>query len=231
MDSKYATCAVCPYEYSERYCMREQGKGPENCPSLVHKDLKERALEALKSPDVFEFARQASLQEGAGYNNRDKGYSHISPLKPRIVELIEFAHRMKFQRLGLVFCVGLRHEAALVHNILQNNNFETVSVVCKAGRVSKQELQLEQKDHVDKTAANETMCNPILQAFVLNHYHTELNVLLGLCVGHDSLFIKYAEAFTTVLAVKDRLLGHNPLAAVYQYDSYYRYLKNQIISS
>ena len=50
----------------------------------------------------------------------------------------------------------------------------------------------------------------------------ELNVLLGLCVGHDSLFFRYAEAPVTVLAVKDRVTGHNPLAAVYLSGSYYR---------
>jgi uncharacterized metal-binding protein len=69
------------------------------------------------------------------------------------------------------------------------------------------------------------MCNPILQAQVLNSEQTELNILLGLCVGHDSLFLKYAEAPCTVLAVKDRVTGHNPLAALYTLDSYYRALK------
>ena len=54
---------------------------------------------------------------------------------------------------------------------------------------------------------------------------TEFNILLGLCVGHDSLFLKYADAPCTVLAVKDRVTGHNPLAAVYTIDSYYRALK------
>jgi uncharacterized metal-binding protein len=68
------------------------------------------------------------------------------------------------------------------------------------------------------------MCNPVLQAMVLNKGKTEFNVLLGLCVGHDSLFFKYAEAPCTVLAVKDRLLGHNPLAAIYNLDHYYRCL-------
>jgi len=53
-------------------------------------------------------------------------------------------------------------------------------------------------------------------------------VLLGLCVGHDSLFFKHATAMGTVLAVKDRLLGHNPLAAIFQYESYYRYLKKPL---
>ena len=71
----------------------------------------------------------------------------------------------------------------------------------------------------------EAMCNPVLQAFVLNEEQSEFNVLMGLCVGHDSLVFKYAKAPCTVLAVKDRLLGHNPLAAIYNIDSYYRAIK------
>jgi uncharacterized metal-binding protein len=69
------------------------------------------------------------------------------------------------------------------------------------------------------------MCNPVFQAKLLNHEKTELNILLGLCVGHDSIFFKYAEAPTTVLAVKDRVTGHNPLAAIYLSDSYYQKIK------
>ena len=69
------------------------------------------------------------------------------------------------------------------------------------------------------------MCNPIGQAMIMNEAKTQFNVVLGLCVGHDSLFFKYSEALCTVLAVKDRLLGHNPLAAIYTSDSYYKFLK------
>jgi uncharacterized metal-binding protein len=69
------------------------------------------------------------------------------------------------------------------------------------------------------------MCNPIAQAFILNETGSEFNILTGLCVGHDSLMFKYAEAPCTVLAAKDRLLGHNPLAAIYTLDSFYRSLK------
>ena len=46
----------------------------------------------------------------------------------------------------------------------------------------------------------------------------------GLCVGHDSLFYKYAEALTTTLITKDRVLGHNPAVALYQTASYYKRL-------
>jgi uncharacterized metal-binding protein len=72
---------------------------------------------------------------------------------------------------------------------------------------------------------DEAMCNPIFQAKLLNHSKTEFNILMGLCVGHDSLFFKNAEAPTTVLAVKDRVTGHNPLAAIYLSESYYRKIK------
>ena len=68
------------------------------------------------------------------------------------------------------------------------------------------------------------MCNPILQAKMLNHAKTDLNVVVGLCVGHDSLFYKYSEALTTTAVTKDRVLGHNPAAALYTADSYYKKL-------
>ncbi|HNV64302.1 MAG TPA: DUF1847 domain-containing protein, partial [Smithellaceae bacterium] len=71
---------------------------------------------------------------------------------------------------------------------------------------------------------HETMCNPIAQALIVNRQKTQFNILLGLCVGHDSLFFKYAKAPTTVLAVKDRVTGHNPLAAVYTSGSYYAWI-------
>jgi uncharacterized metal-binding protein len=66
------------------------------------------------------------------------------------------------------------------------------------------------------------MCNPIGQALLLNNENTDLNIILGLCVGHDSLFIKYSNAPVTVFAVKDRVLAHNPLGALYLADSYYK---------
>ena len=90
-----------------------------------------------------------------------------------------------------------------------------------------------QDNYIDMTAMDnsamihcfEPMCNPIVQAFLLNEGKTAFNVMMGLCVGHDSLFLKYAEAPCMVFAVYDRLLGHNPLAAIYNIDNYYRSLK------
>jgi uncharacterized metal-binding protein len=97
-------------------------------------------------------------------------------------------------------------------------------VLCKAGRTSKDRIGIKDEDKINQ-GTDETMCNPVFQAKLLNHEKTELNILLGLCVGHDSIFFKYAEAPTTVLAVKDRVTGHNPLAAIYLSDSYYYKIK------
>lgn len=217
-------CAACAFDWAERACRRPGGKGPANCPTLRDRALADRAL-ALTTGEDLEFARQASRQEAAGYGGREAGYARVRPLKPRIQELAEFARRMGCRRLGLAFCIGLRKEAAVVRDILAVQGFEVVSASCKAGRAGKSLLGLGPGDQVDPTARAETMCNPVFQALLLNEYGAELNVLLGLCVGHDSLFIKHAAAPVTVLAVKDRLLGHNPLAAVYHCDSYWRSLK------
>jgi uncharacterized metal-binding protein len=217
-------CAACPFDWSERACRRPGGKGPAGCPTLRQRKLAKQA-QALTCGEDLEFARQASRQEASGYAGREGGYARVRPLKPRIQELMEFASRMGYRRLGLAFCIGLRKEAAVVRDILAAHGFTVVSASCKVGRAEKSLLGLGPEDQVDPGASAETMCNPVFQAMLLNEHGAELNVLLGLCVGHDSLFIKHATAPVTVLAVKDRLLGHNPLAAIYHCDSYWRSLK------
>ena len=68
------------------------------------------------------------------------------------------------------------------------------------------------------------MCNPIMQAKLLNKAKTDLNVVVGLCVGYDSLFYKYANGINTTLVTKDRVLAHNPIGALYQARAYYKKL-------
>lgn len=180
-------------------------------------------MDALQSGETREFARQASIQEGSGYGNKKDGYGAVRPMKPRILEIVEFSKRMNYHRLGLAFCIGLRREARVVHNIFERHGLEVISIACKVGRAPKELLGLTEADKVSP-GSFESMCNPVLQALLANRHGCEFNVLLGLCVGHDSLFFKHADAPCTVLAVKDRLLSHNPLAAIYQIEGYYRYL-------
>ncbi|MHC1726985.1 MAG: DUF1847 domain-containing protein [Syntrophobacteraceae bacterium] len=225
MKDKQPQCAACPYDWAERLCRKKDGKAPKNCPTARHQELVKHSVNEVQCGLMSEFARAASIQEGEGYADKDKGYGSVRPIKPRILETIEFAKKMNYQRVALIFCVGLRKEAAIVHEVFENHGLDVISVACKVGRVPKEVMGITEDQKVSP-GSFESMCNPILQAILANHYKSQFNILLGLCVGHDSLFFKHAEAPTTVLAVKDRLLGHNPLAAIYQYDSYYRYLKN-----
>jgi uncharacterized metal-binding protein len=224
MEDRKPQCALCPYDWSERLCRNEHGKAPKDCPTARHQDLAEESVKEAQSESVCEFARQASIQESEGYTDKGKGYGSVRPIKPRILEVMEFAKRMSYTRVALIFCVGLRKEASVVHKIFEGHGLDVASIVCKVGRAPKEVLGLGQDQKISP-GSFESMCNPILQARLANRYKSQFNVLLGLCVGHDSLFFRYAEAPCTVLAVKDRLLGHNPLAAIYQFESYYRYLK------
>jgi uncharacterized metal-binding protein len=151
----------------------------------------------------------------------------MQPTKTRIQEIWEFARRMGYKRLGLAFCLGLVKEASVVQDILEAHGFEVVSVLCKAGRTEKGVIGIKDEEKIHQ-GTDEAMCNPIYQAKLLNHEKAEFNILIGLCVGHDSLFFKYAQAPTTVLGVKDRVTGHNPLAAIYTTDTYYRKIKHNM---
>jgi uncharacterized metal-binding protein len=224
MAPDYAQCGKCSIKKVNRFCMNKNGKAPKNCPTQKCESTVLRALDEMRKPENYNFVRNASIQEGEGYGNKELGYALVKPIKPRIQETIEFAQKMNFRRLGLVFCIGLNKEAQAVDRLLCDNGFEVVSVCCKVGKLPKEEIGVNEQQKI-QPGRFESMCNPIAQALVLNEDRSEFNILMGLCVGHDSLMLKYAQAPCTVLAVKDRLLGHNPLAAIYTLDSYYRSIK------
>jgi len=184
----------------------------------------ERAGAEYRKPDVGEFARQASIQEFEGYMDLPEGKT---PRNPRVEETIQFARKMGYRRLGIAFCAGLRDEARTLHEILVRRGFEVVSVCCKAGGVPKETIGITGEQKIAGPEQWETMCNPIAQAMLLNEAESALNIVVGLCVGHDSLFFKYATAPTTVLIAKDRVLGHNPATGLYLSRSYYRKLRRQ----
>lgn len=224
MKSEWPQCARCGIPPADRLCQNENGRAPDFCPTAHCGPAVEAALSEMAGPDMREFARNASIQEAEGYGDRERGIAYAHPIKPRLLETIEFAKRMRYRRLGLAFCIGLRKEARVVEKLFTDNGFETVSVLCKLGRRDKGLIDIADDQKIN-VGAFEPMCNPIAQAMVMNEAETDFNVVLGLCVGHDALFFKYSDAMCTVLAAKDRLLGHNPLAAVYNIDSYYRSLK------
>lgn len=137
---------------------------------------------------------------------------------------------MGYKKLGMAFCGGLTHEASILSEILEKHGFEVVAVSCKVGGVPKERIGVRDEEKI-RIGEFEPMCNPITQAKILNQAKTDFNVMLGLCIGHDSLFLKYIEGLTTVFAVKDRVTGHNPMAALYTSRSYYQRLKKMEFGS
>ncbi len=130
--------------------------------------------------------------------------------KTRLEELIIFCKEMDYKRLGVAFCLGLQQEAQVLCSLLRKH-FTVNSTCCKVCGVAKEDFGLKK---VDKNKY-EAMCNPIMQAEVLAKNNTELNIIVGLCLGHDILFAKYSKAPITTLIVKDRVLAHNPAGALY----------------
>lgn len=214
-DPTCAKCAkvVCDTQYSDQ--------GPSNCPTKSKRSAIERTLAEYQKPEVREFARQASIQEFEGYMNLPEGKT---PRNPRVEEVAQFAQKMGYRRIGIAFCAGLRNEARVLTTILENRGFVVVSVCCKVGGTPKETIGITEEQKIAGPGVWETMCSPIVQAEILNAEKTEFNIVVGLCVGHDSLFFKYAQAPTTVLIAKDRVFGHNPAVGLYLSQSYYRKL-------
>ncbi len=195
-------------------CREEAVELPDGCPMLVDKDIIEEAGRALLADeDRLHLAASASRVEAEGYCEWT-----------RLREVMELARRLGVTRLGIACCVGLRKEAAIAQSIFEAQGFEVASAICKLGRMPKESLGLADEEKI-RPGGFESACNPVAQAMVLDAADVGLHVIIGLCVGHDSLYFMTAKAPVTVLVAKDRVTGHNPAAALYTAHSYYRQLK------
>jgi len=136
----------------------------------------------------------------------------------RLEELIEFAKRMGYRRLGVAFCIGLSEEAKLLMKPLERQ-FDVSTVCCKVCGLTDDSL----RDLKESKGMSRASCNPVGQAQTLNDDQTDLNIIVGLCIGHDILFTQHSKAPVTTLIVKDRVLAHNPAGALYS-----RYLRRRL---
>ena len=200
------SCAQCAIEACR---WGNLDKMPKNCPMRDPEFFQQVVTEYFK-PENHDFFLTSTAVEFLGYCRW-----------PRLREVAEFSKRMGYTRLGLAFCVGLHKEASIVDRVLRKQGFEVVSVACKTGNIHKVDIGYS-PDMLLRPGTREAMCNPIAQAKLLNQQQTQFNICLGLCVGHDSLFYKYSDAPVTTLVAKDRVTGHNPAAAIYCADSYFK---------
>ena len=191
-------------------CLFQNSTYPDFCLSThLDQDLLAEAMKEYEKPEIKKIALSAAEVEADNYCKMT-----------RIEETIEFAKKIGAKKIGVATCAGLVKESRMVVRILRKRGFEPISIACKCGTQKKVDIGAPERCE----AVGVYMCNPILQAKYLNSQHTDLNILVGLCVGHDSMFYKYADAPVTTLIAKDRVLGHNPVAALYQAEQYYHRL-------
>ncbi len=66
--------------------------------------------------------------------------------------------------------------------VLEKQGFIVVSAVCECGAVDKTKLGMDKKYKIGNPEEFESVCNPFLQAELLNRAKTEVNVIVGLCL-------------------------------------------------
>ena len=185
---------------------------PQDCPRKNYPRALKQTLERNRNDPAIQkinIACEEVLKRG-----RDAlGYNWT-----RVRELIEYARLLGYRKIGIAGCVGLIDESKILGRILKEAGFKVVLVSCMAGGTTRSKFGLKEREN----ASSQVVCNPLMQAEVLNEEKTELNVMVGLCLGHDILFIRNSKADVTPLIVKDRVTGHNPVAALYTSQTYYK---------
>jgi len=195
-------------------CYRTEKKFPSEC---LTTDLSDKELDEVK--ELYKNDEFVSKISSAAAEIEGTYYGKIT----RVEEIIAFARKIDVKKIGIATCIGLMNEAKIFSKILKVKGIESYTVICKVGAIDKTEVGIPEVLKVQK-GCHESLCNPVLQAKLLAKQKTDLNVIVGLCVGHDSLFNKYSEAPVTTLITKDRVLGHNPAAALYTSGFYYKRL-------
>lgn len=202
-------CAYCPP--SVRACRQGEAaeRGPGFCPTKVDPGAQETARAWYDDPETRRISQESARVEAEGYCKWT-----------RVEEIVQFAKKMGYRKLGIANCISFVDHAYVLTGILESHGFEVVSAACKNGSIPKEELGLADHEKI-RPGQFEALCNPVAQAELLNGHGCEFNIVMGLCIGHDSLFFKHAKGLTTVLVAKDRVLGHNPVAALQLADTYY----------
>ena len=210
----FPQCAKCSWAYCSKMPFEEINKAilPEYCPMKTSKKLIKSVIEKYGKDDVKRIYVPATITEKEAYESI-RGV--VMAVRPRIKELIEFGKLIHAKKIGVAFCAGMQDEAARIVAILEKAGFAVASVRCKCGGTDKTKLDVAKEYKIGDPSKFEAACNPVLQAQLLNNAGTDINVIVGLCLGHDMLFTMNSKAPVTTLIVKDRLLGHNPVIALY----------------
>lgn len=119
----------------------------------------------------------------------------------RLNEFILFCKKMGWKKIGISHCIASKEQGELLTDYLKKNNFEVFRCGCKVYEINKDEINILTK----VLGKKEFSCNPCAQADILNRAGTEVNILLGPCIGHDMIIQQRSKAPCTTLLIKDRI--------------------------
>jgi len=224
-----SSCSAIMQKSGTTHCWSEPNSGPTQpayCPADPHADIIRQAFEVYQGDDQdARLAYVAAQVEGLCYQPVP-GSSAVNARWTRVEDTVALIKLMGWKRIGIATCIGMLAETDRLVEILKAQGLDPYSACCKTGSIDKLQLGLKEDEKV-RPGTFEPACNPIAQAHILNREGMEVNIIMGLCVGHDMLFAKHSEAPVTTLVVKDRVTGHNPVAVLYGQNFYYKRLQKQ----
>lgn len=197
---------------------------PNNCPSGNFEEIVSDSFDELKGEgEDARLAKVASIVEGLCYEEVE-GSDAVCARWTRIEDTIALAKLMGWKKVGIATCIGLLEEARQLDQIFKAQGFDVYTACCKSGSIDKLDVGVKEEEKI-RPNTFEPACNPLAQARILGEYETDMNMIVGLCVGHDMLFAKHSVAPVTTMVTKDRVTGHNPVAALYGQNFYYKRLQ------
>ncbi len=194
------SCNVAACEHAER-------TAPTFCPQPdISAEMRARVLRLYDEPANHQIM-EAAARVSAGTAN-----------STRVQDTIKFATYMGASRIGIATCTAMLQETAVLARLLRRAGFEVKALGCKIQENRAADLGVDASCGIGESV----VCNPIMQALLLNEAKCDLNILMGICVGHDALFAKYSDAPAVTLVAKDFLAANNPCAVLYTADSVYK---------
>jgi len=117
----------------------------------------------------------------------------LDPKLDRVDEIIAYCHEAGIKRIGIVNGISIEKQVKHLQNVLTSRGFKVDKAHCMLGKVKFDELVPGYKG---------TTCNPAGQADYLAEKDTQLNIMMGLWLGHDMVFNSKSNVPVTPLVLK-----------------------------
>ena len=191
-------CNVAACEFADQ-------QPPAFCPQPnITKEMHDVAMRLYNDPENHAIMESAARVSANTVNST------------RVQDTLKFASYMKAHRIGIATCTAMLKETRILSKLLRRAGFEVFAIGCKLESNHPSDLG------IGAVSEKSVICNPIMQALMLNEAECDLNIMMGICVGHDALFTKYSNAPTTTLVAKDFSAANNPCAVLYTAKSVYK---------